>query len=217
MLVDLAQDIGRHDGEFVGAEGKVQILDDVAQRLVGDVDVQGIAVGLAGALVCAEVEEARVVFVVGFDEEDFQFLVDLLAFVGGAAQASVAFDVAVFGDAQEDDAVDGALDEQVELALAEVAVVQGDFRRQQLAPVFHLAQEGLVDAEGAADALAFGPFAQRALGDGFAAEARFDFSPICRCNCGLSNSGGGLLLRGLFDWVRCGSRRRRILQSRSRR
>ena len=47
-----------------------------------------------------------------------------------------------------------------------------------LAPAFHLAQERLVDAFDAADALALDPFAQGSAGDGFAAETGFELVPF---------------------------------------
>ena len=59
------------------------------------------------------------------------------------------FDAAIFGNAQEDDAVDGHLHGIVQLALAEVRVAQGDIARQQIAPALDLGQESVIHFSGA--------------------------------------------------------------------
>ena len=48
LLVDLAEDIGGHHGELVGAVGVVQVGEDVFERLVVDVQAEGERIGRAG-------------------------------------------------------------------------------------------------------------------------------------------------------------------------
>ncbi len=65
-------------------------------------------------------------------------------------QLVFGFDAAVLADAQEDDAVNGHLDGEVELAfVGDLRVAQGDVARQQGAPFFDLAQEGVIHLGGA--------------------------------------------------------------------
>ena len=151
-LVDLAEDVGADDRELVAAFGRIEIVDDAAQDAVDDVDFQGQSIGLrAGFVGRVEVEEAGVVAPVGGAVKLLDLAVDIAADGGGAFQAAVAFEVAVFGDAQEDDAVDGALHQVVEFALVEPAVDEGrlpvQLPRQVDAPGFHIAQEGFVNAQ----------------------------------------------------------------------
>ena len=94
----------------------------------------------------------------------------MLAFAGSALQATVAFDIAIFGDTQENDTVDGALDDVVKFALIQMAVVQRHVFGQGFSPGFHFAQEGLVDAERSAGFFVFDPFAQGAIRYCFATE-----------------------------------------------
>jgi len=117
LLVDLAEDIGGEDGELVGAFGVVEAGDDVLEGLVVDVEPEGELVGGFGAVLFAgEVKDARVVAFVGAAEELGEAGVDARA-VGDGLDAGVGLDAPRFRDAEEDDAVDGALDGEVELAL----------------------------------------------------------------------------------------------------
>ena len=98
-------------------------------------------------------EQARIVLAVGVQVEFLDLVVAIAADGSGALQPAIAFQIAIFGDAQEDDAVDGALHQMVEFALAERPVDEArllvDIRRQVDAPDFHVAQEGRVNAQNA--------------------------------------------------------------------
>jgi hypothetical protein len=54
-------------------------------------------------------------------------------------------DAAVFADAQEDDAVDDPLDGEVQRALVQGIVAQGEVARQLLAPFLDFDEEGFVE------------------------------------------------------------------------
>ena len=123
-------------------------------------------------------EQARIVFVVGFLEQDFQFAVHLFAVAGGALQAAIEFDAAVFGDAKKDDAVNRSLHQQIEFALVQPAVVERHVFRQGFAPAFHLAQKSLIHRQGAARLFIFNPVPQRPVPHGIAAEERLELVPF---------------------------------------
>ena len=95
-------------------------------------------------------EEAGVVAPVGGQVELLDLGIDAFA-ERGALQTAIAFEIAVFGDAQEDDAVDGALDQVVELALVQRPVDETRLLVQMLgqvnAPGFHITQKGFVNAQ----------------------------------------------------------------------
>ena len=119
LLVDLTEDIGRQDAELIGALRVVEAPEDVLERLVVDGEAEREAIGCVGtAPLVLEVEETRVVTVVGLDVELAQVRADVLA-AHEAAQPPVGLDASVLADAQEDDAVDGRLHSVVELALTE--------------------------------------------------------------------------------------------------
>ena len=52
---------------------------------------------------------------------------------------------AVLADAQEDDAVDGALDGKVEFALRELGIAHGEIAREIRAPLFDFVEKCVVD------------------------------------------------------------------------
>ena len=111
----------------------------------GEPGSEGIDVVL-DAFFGAEVEQAGVVAQVRLLEEPHQLGIDLFA-VGEFQQLVFRFDAAVLADTQEDDAVDGHLDGEVELAfVGDLGVAQGDIARQQGAPTLDLAQEGFIHA-----------------------------------------------------------------------
>ena len=84
-------------------------------------------VGRLGAVLFrAEVEEAGVVAVVGLVVEIPEPAVDILA-VEQRLQLAVGLDAAVFAHAEEDDAVDGALDGEVELVDGELGLRRARF------------------------------------------------------------------------------------------
>ncbi len=64
-------------------------------------------------------------------KQRFQTLVNVLA-VLQCLQASVKLNSAVLADAQEDNAVDGLLDSEVQFALRDLRIAQRDVLRQQV-------------------------------------------------------------------------------------
>ena len=129
------------------------------------------------ALLRFEMEQAGVVAVVGLLEELAQARVDAVA-VDEGAEAAVVFDAAVFADAQEDDAVNDALDGEVEFALGELGVAQGEVAGELVAPALDVFEEGVVDVGGAALGLGgFGELVERAFEDGLAGEDAGDLVP----------------------------------------
>jgi len=171
LLVDLAEDVRRQHAELIRALGIVEAPEDVLEGLVVDSQAERQPIGSVGAAPLGlEVEEARVVAVIGLDVDFPQARVDVLA-VHEAAQAPVGLNAAVFADAQEDEAVDSCLDSEVELALAERRVAQGDVAGERIAPELDLAEEGLVDLGGALLGLGrLGVAVEGALEDGFFGE-----------------------------------------------
>ena len=169
LFIDLAEDVGRQDGKFVGAVGVVEVAEDVFERFVVDEQAGGQAVGEVGLVFfCTEVEQSGVVTLVGALKELDQVGVNVRGF-GDLAQLFGRLDAAIFGDAQEDDPVDGHLDGVVQLALVELRVAQGDIARQQFAPAFDFRQEGIIDFGSAALAgNGFGVTVEGALQDGVA-------------------------------------------------
>ena len=133
LLIDLAEDVGGDDGEYVRAVGVVEAAQDVAQELVVEVQREGQFVGrFVAALLRLEVEQAGVVAVVGRLEQLAEARVDAVA-VDQRAEAAVVLDAAVFADAEEDDAVNDALDGEVEFALGEPGIAEGEVAGQFLA------------------------------------------------------------------------------------
>ena len=60
-------------------------------------------------------------------------------------QAAVGLDAAVFADPQEDDAVDGPLHGEIQVAAGNARVPQGDVPRQHVAPRFDLDEKRRID------------------------------------------------------------------------
>ena len=116
LLVDLAEDVGRHHVENVGAIGVVEALEDLLQRFVVEGECVREPVGLAAILLGVEVEQAGIVAVVREGEEFLQPAVDAGA-VRQFFQSAVSLHTAVFAHAQEDDAVDRHLNGVVQLGL----------------------------------------------------------------------------------------------------
>src|SRR5215210_5635754 len=140
LLVDLPQHINREHAELVGTLRVVQATDYPLEYPVVYVqrERQGVGLFLAVAL-APEVEQARVVAVVGLPEQLAQTPVDVVA-VQERHQASVVLDAPVLGHAEEDDAVYRHLDGEVELAHVQV-VSQGQVPGQEVAPALDLMQE----------------------------------------------------------------------------
>ena len=127
LLVDLAENVGRQDGKFVGTLGVVEAADDVLEGLVVDRQPGREFVGRsARSFSGLEMKEAGVVAIVGLVEEIPQPLVDVLPF-SSAWKLAVRLDAAIFADAQEDNAVDGELDGVIQLAVAELGIAQARF------------------------------------------------------------------------------------------
>lgn len=77
------------------------------------------------ALFRLEVEKAGVVAGIGFLESLAEPGVDAVA-IGEGAEAPVILDAATFADANEDNAVNDALDGEVEFALRELWIAKGE-------------------------------------------------------------------------------------------
>ena len=59
-------------------------------------------------------------------------------------ESSVVLDASVLADSEEDDAVDGALNGEVDVALGEFLVANGDVSRQLYTPVLDFGEKGVV-------------------------------------------------------------------------
>ena len=116
-------------------------------------------------------EQTGVVAVVGLLEEFGEARIDAVAIDEGL-ESSVVFDAARLTDAQEDDAVNDALNGEVEFALGQPGVAEGEVLGEFLAPALDGFQEGHIDFDGAALGLAgVGEFIVPTIVDGFAGEA----------------------------------------------
>ena len=60
-------------------------------------------------------------------------------------QSPIHFNATVLADAQENDAVDGALHGKIKIALRELGIAQRQIARQIGAPILNLAQECVVN------------------------------------------------------------------------
>ena len=69
LLIDLAEDVGGHDGELVGAVGVVQAAQDGLQHLVVNGQVEGHLVSAGASPLRLEMEEPGIVAVVRLDEQ----------------------------------------------------------------------------------------------------------------------------------------------------
>ena len=179
LLVHLAEDVGGEDGELVGAFGIVEPLDDVFQRLVVDLDLGGEGVGFFVAVfLFLEVEQAGVVPVVGLGEELDEALIGIGPVLEGLEPA-VFLDAPVLADAQEHDAVDRALDGEVQLARGKIGVPEGDVLGEHVAPVFDLGQEGVVNrCRAFLEPARLGVLVEGAFEHGFLGEDGDDLAPF---------------------------------------
>ena len=178
LFIDLAEDVGGEDGEFVGGVGVVEVFEDVFEGFVVDGEGVGEGVGGVGAVFFGlEVEEAGVVAFVGAVVEGEESFIDVGAVEEGL-ELGVGFDGAVFADAEEDEAVDGALDGEVEPAVGEVGVAEGEVAGEGVAPGFDFGEEGGIDFGGAFFLFGgLGVFVEGTLEDGFFGEDVGDFGP----------------------------------------
>lgn len=178
-FVDLAEDVGGEDGEFVGAFGRVEVFEDGLELAVADGQAKRDRVGVFSAGFGLEVEQAGVVLGIRGAEAFLQAVVDVRA-VGQGQERAGLFDAAVFADAQEDDAVDDELDRVVELALGEVLILTDQVLSEVLSPAFELIEEDIIDIGGA-----FCPALRRvlvkcALLNRFGGQQASDFVPLLR-------------------------------------
>ena len=177
LFVDVAEDVGGDDGEGVGALGPVEGGEDFLEDGVVEIEGEGETVGgFVAALFGGEVEEARVVAEVGAFENLAQARVDARA-GGEGLELAEGLDAAVLGDAQEDDAVEDALDGEVEFAFVE-GVALGEVDGEELAPVFQVGEEVVVELGSAAFAAGGGGvFVEGTLEDGVFGEDGGDLVP----------------------------------------
>ena len=197
LFVNVAEDLGGGDGEGVGTFWPVEGGDDLLQNGVVESEAEGEPVGrLVAAFFAGEVEEAGVVAEIGALKDFAEAGVDLGA-GGEGEQLTVGPDAAVFGDAEEDDAVEDALDGEVEFALGE-GVAEGEVAGEEVAPVLHVGEEFVVELGGAAFALGGGGvFVEGAAKDGVLGKDGGDLVPLLRVLVGgavKDAAGGGLVV-----------------------
>jgi len=151
--------------------GEVEALEDGLEDLVVEDESGGDPVGgLGGLFLGGEVEDAGVVLVVGLEAEGVNEVVVDVGLLGEVQEPLVGLEAAVFGHAQEDDAVNGALDGGVEVVGGEGGVAQGEVAGEAFAPSLDLAEELGVHLGGAALALGGGVLVEGAGPDGVAGE-----------------------------------------------
>ena len=168
---------------------------------------------LMAAFFRLEMKQAGVVTVVGLLKELPKAGVDIVMRPPGL-EPSVIFNAAVFANAQEDDAVNDALDGKVGFALGEFCVAQRQILGEGLAPGFDGLEKGIVYGGGAAlGFVLLGVFVERAFEDGFAGEDAGDFIPA-RCIFRKRNiEECERRTPCLFDRALRGSHRRQTLQN----
>ena len=109
LFIDLSEDFDRNFIEDVRAR-VVSGFDDIAQNLIVNFQGWGEAVRLGSLIFFGrEMEQAGIVFLIGFLKEDEQVGIDILA-VGNFKELIFGLNFAVFTNAQKEDAVDGGLD-----------------------------------------------------------------------------------------------------------
>jgi hypothetical protein len=90
------------------------------------------------------VEQAGVVFVIGLLKKLAEPLVDVST-IHECQETTVVFNVAVFADTQEDDAVNDALNSKVEFSLGQLGIAEREVLSKRLAPRFDLVEKGIID------------------------------------------------------------------------
>ena len=136
LFIDLPEDVGGEDGKFVRAFGIIEAAQNVAEQLVVQIEREREFVRVfVAALFFLEVEQAGVVAGVGVLKELAQARINAVA-VDEGAEPAVILDTAVFANAKKDDAVNDALDGEVQFALRELGIAQGEILGEFLAPAF---------------------------------------------------------------------------------
>src|SRR5437773_2478528 len=203
LLIDLSENVCRQRGKDIGAFWVVKAFENVPQELVVEIEAKGEFVGrFVAVLLRFEVEEAGIVAVVGLLELLSKARVNAVA-VGQGLEASVILNAAAFADAQENDAVNDALDGEVEFALGELGIAQGEVAGQVGAPAFDGLQKFVVNVGCAA--LGFGGLSklvERAFENGIAGEDAGDFVPafgVVRVRNIENATGGGVIVLVGFE------------------
>src|SRR5207249_530945 len=178
LLIDLSENVHRQRGKDIGAFWVVKAFENVPQELVVEVEAKGEFVGrFVAVLLRFEVEEAGIVAVVGLLELLSKARVNAVA-VGQGLEASVILNAAAFADAQENDAVNDALDGEVEFALGELGIAQGEVAGQVGTPAFDGLQKFVVNVGCAAlGFVRFSILVERAFEDSIAREHAGDLVP----------------------------------------
>lgn len=146
-------------------------------------------------------EQAGIVAVVRLTEISAKPLVYLRSILQGL-QTGVGFDHAVCADTQKYDPVYDALNGEIEFALREPVVAQGDILRQILAPGLDFPEKSRIDLGGALLFLvALGVFVEGALENRFFGEDGSDFllpqGVLLKFHVQGSGDGGFVGLSGL--------------------
>jgi hypothetical protein len=179
LFVNLAEDIGRKSGEDVWALGIVEALEDAFEEFVVDFEVERKGVGsFVAAFLGFKMEEAGVVAVVSMLEELAEAGINAVA-IYECLELAVVFNAAAFADAEENDAIDDALDGKVEFALGKIGVFAGEVFGKVGAPGFDGFEEGIIDIRSSAFALGgFSIAIEGAFKNGIAREDGGDFIPF---------------------------------------
>src|ERR1035437_1395539 len=145
------------------------ILENIPQQFVVEIKLEREFVGrFMPVFLGAEMEQAGVVAVVGLFKEFAKARINFVA-VGQRAQPSIILNAAPFADTQKDDAVNDALNGEVEFALGKLFVSQGKILREFLAPRFDGFKKGVVNVGSAALGFAgFRKLVERAFEDSLA-------------------------------------------------
>jgi len=122
------------------------------------------------------VENAGIIAVVGEPEDLSETRIGLVA-VEQLLEVVGRLDAAILADAEEENAVDGALHREVEVFDAELRIMLGDVSRKGLAPAFDVFKEGIAERFHAFAAFAGGVLVERAAQNRFAGKHRGDFIP----------------------------------------
>ena len=166
LLVNLAEDVRGQHGKFVRALRIIKTADNFLENRVIDFETGGeIVRRLDAILLFLKMKEAGVVTLVSFAKELPHACIGMLA-IQQRLEPSVDFDPPVFADAQENDAIDGALNGKIQIALRKFRIPRGKITRKIGAPLFDLARNASSTCGGAAlRFVRFGKFVEGAFED----------------------------------------------------
>ena len=142
LLINLAQYLRRDLGEDIGAVRIVEVPDDIFEGGIVKDKCAGQAVRqLRPIPLLLEVEDARVVALVCFPEDLHQTGIDSVL-LQQCLEPPVLLNGPILTDAQEQQPVDGPLNSEVQIALAELGIALGQVPGKSLPPRRDLIQQG---------------------------------------------------------------------------